>query len=643
MTSWNPGAERLKGYPANEIIGQHFSRFYTPEDQETGLPARALETARREGKFEAEGWRVRKDGSRFWAYVVIDPIRGPSGELIGFAKITRDLSERKAAEQKLEKAREISLQSQKLEAIGQLTGGIAHDFNNLLTAILGSLELLRKRLPNDPRSMSLLENAAQGAERGKTLTNRMLAFARNQELKHEVIDVPELVQGMTELLQRSLGSTFKIETRFPLGLKRVMADANQLEMALLNLAVNARDAMEDGGEIIVSARQESVAAKDGAVLKPGTYVCLSVRDNGAGMDKETLQKATEPFFTTKGVGKGTGLGLSMVHGFAEQSGGAFVLHSQKGRGTTAEIWLPAAKDSTQPGTLRLAQSGPVQPQRSRTILAVDDDALVLMNTVAMLEDLGHSVFEAYSGKEALELMRQEESIDLVITDQAMPQMSGTQLAKIIRQEWPNMSILLATGYSDLVPGEDINLPRLTKPYLQSDLAAAIARLNPPGGNGDRVVSLRNRSGPSRLASRSKLIICCMLASEIKLRYVRFGSKADMCGAKRHVRFVPIADIGKMICANRKTASRRPFRNRRVGFLRSRLLSAPASRRADRKPQGAVARLTGRCRRTHLHLCGHITRPHGGHCTVENPRKRALIRYFVSLSPLSFRAWSLAAE
>ena len=233
VTSWNPGAERLQGYPANEIIGQHFSRFYTPEDQEAGLPARALETARREGKFEAEGWRVRKDGSRFCAYVVIDPIRRPSGELIGFAKITRDLSERKAAEEKLERARDISLQSQKLEAIGQLTGGIAHDFNNLLTAILGSLELLRKRLPSDSKSMSLLENAAQGAERGKTLTNRMLAFARNQELKHEVIDIPELVQGMTELLQRSLGSTFRIETRFPLGLKRVMADANQFRNGVI--------------------------------------------------------------------------------------------------------------------------------------------------------------------------------------------------------------------------------------------------------------------------------------------------------------------------------------------------------------------------------------------------------------------------
>jgi CheY-like chemotaxis protein len=268
------------------------------------------------------------------------------------------------------------------------------------------------------------------------------------------------------------------------------------EMALLNLAVNARDAMEDGGEIILSAQQESVAARDGAVLKPGTYVYLSVTDGGAGMDKETLQKATEPFFTTKGVGKGTGLGLSMVHGFAEQSGGALVLHSQKGRGTTAEIWLPVAKESTQTGTLRLAQSGPLKTHRPRTILAVDDDALVLMNTVAMLEDLGHSVFEAYSGKEALELMRQEESIDLVITDQAMPYMSGTQLAKIIRQEWPHVSILLATGYSDRVPGEGIGLPKLPKPYLQGDLAAAIARLNPPRGDGDRVVSLRNRPGPT---------------------------------------------------------------------------------------------------------------------------------------------------
>ena len=216
VTTWNPGAQRFKGYTSGEIIGQHFSRFYTEQDREAGVPARALELAKREGKFEAEGWRVRKDGSRFWAYVVIDAIRHPSsGEIVGFAKITRDLTERKEVEEKLERAREFSLQAQKLEAIGQLTGGIAHDFNNLLTAVLGSLELLRKRLPDDPRSIALLENAAQGAQRGTNLTKRMLAFARNYELNKEVIGIPDLVRGMTELLQRSLGPTFNLENSFP--------------------------------------------------------------------------------------------------------------------------------------------------------------------------------------------------------------------------------------------------------------------------------------------------------------------------------------------------------------------------------------------------------------------------------------------
>lgn len=243
VTSWNPGAERVKGYRADEIIGQHFSRFYTDEDREAHLPTRALETAKREGKFETEGWRVRKDGSRFWAYVIIDPIRQPSGEVVGFAKITRDLTERKEAQEKLEKAREFSLQAQKLEAIGQLTGGIAHDFNNLLTAVLGSLELLRKRLPNDPKSIALLENATQGARRGATLTKRMLAFARNYQLNTEATDIPELVRGMTDLLQRSVGPSFNLEIRFPLSLKTVEVDPNQLELALLNLILNARDAM----------------------------------------------------------------------------------------------------------------------------------------------------------------------------------------------------------------------------------------------------------------------------------------------------------------------------------------------------------------------------------------------------------------
>jgi PAS domain S-box-containing protein len=493
VTTWNPGAERFKGYKADEIIGQHFSRFYTEDDRRSGLPARALETAKREGKFEAEGWRVRKDGSRFWAFVVIDPIRQPSGELIGFAKITRDLTERKEAQEKLEQAREFSLQSQKLEAIGQLTGGIAHDFNNLLMTVLGSLEMLRKRLPEDPRSMALLDNATQGAQRGATLTKRMLAFARSHELAQDVVHIPELLGGITDLLQRSVGPSFSIETRFPLALKPVEVDSNQLELALLNLILNARDAMPGGGAIIITAREEGVTGGHISGLKAGQYIHLSITDTGEGMDEETLRKAVEPFFTTKGVGKGTGLGLSMVHGFVEQSGGRFTLQSQKGKGTVAGLWLPVIKPSAQRAAAP-AQAPQEEAPRSLTILAVDDDALVLMNTVAMLEDLGHTVFEAYSGQEALEILRREDGVDLVVTDQAMPKMTGTQLAKAVKNNWPDIPVLLATGYADMVPGEDVGLPKLAKPYLQRDLSDAIVRMKPPRRKPGAVIPLRGRSG-----------------------------------------------------------------------------------------------------------------------------------------------------
>ena len=324
--------------------------------------------------------------------------------------------------------------------------------------MLGSLELLRKRLPEDPKSIALLENAVQGAQRGTALIKRMLAFARNYELKQEIVDVPELVRGMTDLLQRSVGPSFNIETRFPLALKRVEVDANQLELALLNLSLNARDAMPDGGNIILSAREEGVVHNQIVGIQPGQYVRLSVTDTGEGMDEETLGKAVEPFFTTKGVGKGTGLGLSMVHGFAEQSGGQFILHSRKGSGTTAELWLPIAKTSAKlAASTRLAVAKTIRPL---TVLAVDDDALVLMNTVAMLEDLGHTVFGAHSGKEALEVIRREDSVDLIVTDQAMPKMTGTELAKVVRKEWPDIPVLLTTGYADRLPQEDIGLANL---------------------------------------------------------------------------------------------------------------------------------------------------------------------------------------
>jgi PAS domain S-box-containing protein len=474
VSSWNPGAERIKGYSPEEIIGKHFSLFYTDEDRASGEPERALATALREGRFEKESWRVRKDGTRFWANIVIDPIRNDDGTLLGFAKITRDFTERQAAQQELERAREALFQSQKMEAVGQLTGGVAHDFNNLLMAILSSLALLRKRLPDDPQAIRLLDNAIKGAERGAALTQRMLAFARRQDLNPEAIDIPSLVRGMTDLLQRSLGPSVSIDTRFPLSLSAVSADANQLEMALLNLVVNARDAMPDGGTIAISAQEHEVNGNAADGLQPGRYVSLRVTDNGAGMDAETLARATEPFFTTKGIGKGTGLGLSMVHGLSQQSGGRFLLESRPGVGTTAELWLPIAEARPVKDT-----GGGTTPEERRnvcrplTVLAVDDDGLVLMNTAALLEDLGHRVLEAYSGKEALEIFRREPDLDLVITDQAMPHMTGVQLAEAIRAERPETPVILATGYGEMPAGADSAILKLNKPFRQHDLARAV--------------------------------------------------------------------------------------------------------------------------------------------------------------------------
>jgi len=487
VSNWNIGAQRIKGYLPEEVIGTHFSRFYTDEDRETGEPQKALDTVRREGRFEKEGWRLRKDGSRFWAHVVIDAIRDDDGQLIGYAKITRDITERREIALKLEQTREALLQSQKMEAIGQLTGGIAHDFNNLLMAIMGSLELMRKRMPDDPRLMSLLANAAQGVERGTLLTKRMLAFARRQELKQEAVDVPELVRGMSDLMRRSLGPSVNIETRFPLQIRPVLADANQLEMAILNLSVNARDAIGDRGDIIIGTREVTVGAADDQ-LSPGDYVCISVTDNGSGMDEETLRRAMEPFFTTKGVGKGTGLGLSMVHGLAEQSGGRFNLKSKVGEGTTAELWLPVAEPASGKARSNLKAASRVATAEL-TILAVDDDPLVLTNTMAMLEDLGHLVHSASSAKGALKILAGYPDIELVITDQAMPQMTGVQLAKAIERDWPHIPVLIATGYAEIEPGTANVRPKLAKPFTQAELANEIARLSARTRKAGRVVKV----------------------------------------------------------------------------------------------------------------------------------------------------------
>lgn len=475
VASWNAGAERIKGYAPHEIIGQHFSQFYTPEDLCAGEPARALETAVREGRYEREAQRIRKDGSRFWANVVIDPIRARDGSILGFAKITRDVTPRKMAERELEIAREALFQSQKMEAVGQLTGGIAHDFNNLLMAILGSLEMVRKRLPPDPAITRFLDNAIEGAQRGAVLTQRMLAFARRQDLNPVAVDVATLVEGMMGLLHSSLGPTIRVDTRFPANLPRIHADPNQLELAILNLAVNARDAMTKGGHIVIEAHSERIAEGP----RRGSYVCISVKDNGAGMDAATLTRAMEPFFTTKGVGKGTGLGLSMVHGMVEQLGGKMELKSSAGKGTTAELWLPVAtSEANALASSAGAASKAVPTERSHLVLAVDDDPLVLLNTVAILEDLGHTVFEAGSGSQALEILKREPRIDLVVTDQAMPNMTGVELAENIRSQRPEMPIIMVTGYAELPANAPGGLQKLSKPFRQQDLEDTIRMMRP---------------------------------------------------------------------------------------------------------------------------------------------------------------------
>ncbi|WP_407292565.1 MHYT domain-containing protein [Stutzerimonas zhaodongensis] len=381
-------------------------------------------------------------------------------------------------------------QAQKLEAIGKLTGGIAHDFNNLLAVIGGNLELLRKRLPSDtaPRAGSLIENALLATQRGASLVQRMLAFARKQELNPSSVELPDLVLNMRELLQRSVGSNISIDTRFPLSLPPAYIDANQLEMVLINLVVNARDAMPEGGTICIEGQ---LRRSDVAEQRAQEFVALIVHDNGIGMNSEVLARATEPFFTTKGPGKGTGLGLSMAHGLAEQSGGRMEIKSTVGQGTTIELWLPLGVSARPVAPAPVEAPEPVNPSPAGlTILAVDDDPLVLANTTALLEDLGHRVSAVDSGEAALGALRQNPVFDILITDQMMPGMTGTQLAAIVKAEHPSVPILLVSGYAELSE-EGRRLHTLAKPFTQQSLSIAIGEAcGRPNSN--VVVPLLNR-------------------------------------------------------------------------------------------------------------------------------------------------------
>ncbi|MCT8003152.1 PAS domain S-box protein [Sphingomonas sanguinis] len=470
VTNWNPGAAAIKGYGAVEIVGEHFSRFYTEEDRQAGEPERALRIAREAGKFETEAWRVRKDGTRFRAGVLIDPIHDESGRLIGFAKITRDLTERWAAQKEVERAREAMAQAQKMEAVGRLTGGVAHDFNNLLTVIRSSVDLLKMPSLAPEKRQRYLDAISDTADRAAALTSQLLAFARRQPLKPEIFDVAARIAAMRPIIETSVGAAITVT----IGVSEdaiVSADPNQFETALLNLVINARDAMPSGGTLDIAASLvEGVPAVRGHGPGAGRFVAVRVADNGAGIAPETLGHIFEPFFTTKGLEKGTGLGLSQVHGFAKQSNGEVDVDSRIGMGTAFTLYLPLAK----PEEIS-ARASALQKRRAKLtthrVLLVEDNDVVGQFARDLLQEIGQVVTWVKSGEAALALLETSaEKFDLVFSDVVMPGMSGLELAKAVATRWPDLETVLTSGYSHvLVEQANHGFRLLRKPYSMDGL------------------------------------------------------------------------------------------------------------------------------------------------------------------------------
>ena len=468
VANWNAGAQRIKGYTPEEIVGEHFSRFYTPEDREAGVPERALETARKVGRYEAEGWRVRKDGSRFWASVVLDAIKDDDGKLIGFAKITRDMTEKREAQLRLDESREQLFRSQKMEALGQLTGGLAHDFNNLLTAILGACELALRNLGDSEKVTRMLDGVRGSAQRGASLTKQLLAFARAQPLEIKQVDLKQFFGDVTTLVRPSLRSDIEVVTEISDQLWPIDADAGALELALLNLAFNARDAMKHGGTLKISAHNEMLEGKPEGLR--GEHVVVRVSDTGSGMPREVMERVFEPFFTTKTFGEGTGLGLSQVFGFAKQLGGAVEVESEVDKGSTFTLYLPASRGS-ETGQMRMNGMKP----RGR-VLIVEDDTFVAELAADMLSELGFESAVAHSAKEALDRLAAGDKPQLVFSDVVMPGgLTGIELARKLRERFPELPILLTTGYSEQVAASH-GFPVLQKPYELDALADALGNL-----------------------------------------------------------------------------------------------------------------------------------------------------------------------
>ena len=470
VSSWNVGAERIKGYAAEEIIGRHFSQFYTPDDRKAGLPNRSLSIAAATGKFEAEAWRVRKDGSLFWANVVIDAIRDETGNLVGFAKITRDITERRNAQEALERAHQQLALAQKMEALGQLTGGVAHDFNNLLMVVSGQAQSLLRRL-TDQKNARSLEAILAAASRGEALTRQLLTFARRQPQNPRTVDLNQTVSAFRDVLSSSARGKFDLNIEIPQDVWPVSIDIPEFELALVNLVVNARDAMPEGGSISLTGDNVTLYGGETIEAIKGEFVALTVSDTGTGIAPENLPKIFEPFFTTKSAGKGTGLGLSQTYGFAQQSGGAIAVHSKLGHGTQVTLYLPR---SHQPVAAVVANEPASQsPGRGEKILVVEDNPDVRAVAVTLLEQLNYRTVAVDNAKAALNLLGNGTSVDLVFSDVMLPgDLDGLGLAEAISKRYPQTPVLLTSGYSKALIGRH-GLPILRKPYQISALAEAV--------------------------------------------------------------------------------------------------------------------------------------------------------------------------
>jgi PAS domain S-box-containing protein len=467
VTNWNEGAQRIKGFEEREVIHTHFSRFYTEADRSDQLPAKALSTASREGRYENEGWRIRKDGTKFWAHVVIDAVYDNHKNLIGFAKITRDITEKKAAQEELQRANAALFQAQKMDAIGQLTGGVAHDFNNLLGVIATGLDVINTG-NRTHQEIKIIESMERAIQRGATLTQQLLSFARKQPLKVDNYNLNGVISTFEPVLRRAGKANVRFSVNLKAPLSTVAIDAARFEAALLNLVVNARDAMPDGGDITLTT--ENVALEEHEVdhLPAGAYFRIIVADTGAGMPEEVRKRALEPFFTTKEVGKGTGLGLSQVYGFMSQSGGYIEIASEPGKGTSISLFLPLVQ-----GVAEVANSE--GNELSDLVLLVEDEQDLLEVAAELVRSIGYDVVTATNGSDALAMLDRHPAINILFTDVIMPNgMNGIELARSAKQKNPNLKIVLASGYPlPALAAEHGNLDEyefMNKPYKLADLA-----------------------------------------------------------------------------------------------------------------------------------------------------------------------------